>query len=461
MMSEQQNTFQQHTAWLNCICRICGQKAKKLVHKQNFKDELLLVCNIDVENEDDDVMPSKICCKHASVFYKYRKAKENGKSYSASITVCSFQRHSKDICPCMESADHLYSTPSTLQMQEHAINLYEQDNDSNCPLTDAFKQVPYNKKSESLKNFVQHLNTTEKKYLMSVILNSEETEITGDIETIQESFKSLEDIRNINLKEYLSDRNDFVKSVLGMLTKCNSSDDDNYDKCSMSVLLEHVYKLRNSQFIGPVSLLQNMTIFSLSHSRTVADIIGNISAGGKYTTLCKWLDNNAKSPAPVSGDAIYIFDNEQVVGKTWNVKPNNKAKCSVITNIAVAGLNETVSIQAKKDLHPKEWFCEQRLLETVDKLLMEDDDQVQSFKQTHLSQLKLFINAAIEQVVIEQKEHSKEDDIDDIVKKFISAHKFKVCPRCKVLFDKTKRKCPVCKLNNLFTFQTQMNRMKI
>lgn len=71
---------------------------------------------------------------------------------------------------------------------------------------------------------------------------------------------------------------------------------------------------------------------------------------------------------------IYIYDNEQVVGKTWNVKPNNKVKCSVITNIAVAGLNETVSIQVKKDVHPKEWFCEQRLLETVDKLLMEDDD---------------------------------------------------------------------------------------
>lgn len=50
-------------------------------------------------------------------------------------------------------------------------------------------------------------------------------------------------------------------------------------------------------------------------------------------------------------------------------------------------------------------------------------------KQTHLSQLKLFINAAIEQVMIEQKEHSKEDDIDDIVIKSISPAKFKICPR--------------------------------
>lgn len=161
--------------------------------------------------------------------------------------------------------------------------------------------------------------------------------------------------------------------------------------------------------------------------------------------VCKMLDNNSKPPTPPNGDAVYVFDNEQVVGKTWTIKPNNKSKSSVITNIAVAGLDENLSVQTNKDLHPKEWFCENKSVDAVDKLLMENDSETRSLKQIHLAQLKLFINAAIEEVVSEHNGNSEQDHIDDIVQKSISKQKYKICPKCKDLFDKTKRKCPVCK----------------
>ncbi|CAC5387316.1 unnamed protein product [Mytilus coruscus] len=358
-MAEQKS--QQHIVWLNSICRICGLPSKNLINKFSFKDELINICNIDVEQEDNEIiMPSSICGKHASQLYRYRKAKENGKAFTSSISVCSFGQHT-DICPSMGNKELLAES-------NFGFGYYE--------------------------------------------LRRE----TRDIEHIQESYKTLEAIKDINLKEYLSNRNNFVKGVLGMLTKCNFDDElDECIQCSMSVLLEHVYKLRNAQFIGPVSLLQNFTIFSLSHSKTVTDIVGNISAGGKYTTVCKMLDNNSKPRTPPNGDAVYVFDNEQVVGKTWTIKPNNKSKSSVITNIAVAGLDENLSVQANKDLHPKN------------------------------AQLKLFVNAAIEEVVSEHNGNSEQDHIDDIVQKSISKQKYKICPKCKDLFDKTKRKCPVCK----------------
>lgn len=73
---------------------------------------------------------------------------------------------------------------------------------------------------------------------------------------------------------------------------------------------------------------------------------------------------------------------------------------------------------------------------------MENDSQT-SLKQIHLAQLKLFINAAIEEVVSEHNGNSEQDHIDDIVQKSISKQKYKICPKCKDLFDKTKSKCPV------------------
>lgn len=76
----------------------------------------------------------------------------------------------------------------------------------------------------------------------------------------------------------------------------------------------------------------------------MTDIIEKISAGGKYTTVCEMLDNNSKPPTPQNGDAVYVFDHEQVVMKTWSIKPKNKSKSSVITNIAVAGLDGNFSV---------------------------------------------------------------------------------------------------------------------
>lgn len=190
--------------------------------------------------------------------------------------------------PCMGNKELLYLT------YEIEIDEQENDNDNNnqkneeeliCPLIQAFRNVPDGDKKETLENFIDGINSEQKAIFVSAVMNSEGKHITRDIEHIQESYKTLEAIKDINLKEYLSDRNDFVKGVLGMLTKCNLDTElDECTQCSMSVLLEHVYKLRNAQFIGPVSLLQNLTIFSLSHIKTVTDIIGNISAGGKYTT---------------------------------------------------------------------------------------------------------------------------------------------------------------------------------
>jgi hypothetical protein len=80
---------------------------------------------------------------------------------------------------------------------------------------------------------------------------------------------------------------------------------------------------------------------------------------GKYTTINKWFKEQAqhttinkwfKEQAQYSlqcpdGDLIAVVDNEQVVGKTWTIKPDNRVSVSVITNITVLPLTSSIEIQ--------------------------------------------------------------------------------------------------------------------
>ena len=51
------------------------------------------------------------------------------------------------------------------------------------------------------------------------------------------------------------------------------------------------------------------------------------------------VEETPESECP-DGDLIFMFNNEQVVGKTGNVCANNKVKMSIITNVDVVGLNQ-------------------------------------------------------------------------------------------------------------------------
>ena len=64
----------------------------------------------------------------------------------------------------------------------------------------------------------------------------------------------------------------------------------------VAILLESLYKLSNANFIGPFSVLQNLSVLSMTSSKTAVDIIGKSGAGGKYSTLCRWLSNIPANP---------------------------------------------------------------------------------------------------------------------------------------------------------------------
>ena len=61
------------------------------------------------------------------------------------------------------------------------------------------------------------------------------------------------------------------------------------------------------------------------------------------------------TPECPEGCIVSVFDNDQVIGRRYQVTPNNKLKTSVITNCAWIQLDEDGSLQ-KQDLLPHNWF---------------------------------------------------------------------------------------------------------
>ena len=56
------------------------------------------------------------------------------------------------------------------------------------------------------------------------------------------------------------------------------------------------------------------------------------------------------------GDVVFMFDNEQILGKSWSVTAQNKVKMSVITNVAVLKLkdsNKQQILKQKRKVNPQ------------------------------------------------------------------------------------------------------------
>ena len=221
---------------------------------------------------------------------------------------------------------------------------------------------------------------------------------------------------------YLMERNKTMVTMLLAMTQSTIHE----DYYRLSVVLESIYKLRNANFLGPVSLLQNLTFLSMTNSKAAVDIIGSSGAGWKYTTLCRWLGSiSSKPPTVPDGDALFVFDNEQIVGKTWNIKPQNKVKTSIITTVAAVQLDKEMRTENNPLLHPSRWFTQARVADVLHEIVSEESAVYNELRKVHMEQFKLFVNASIEQIL---EEHvGKGDIIDKLVVKMQQAREFKTC----------------------------------
>ena len=101
-----------------------------------------------------------------------------------------------------------------------------------------------------------------------------------------------------------------------------------------------------------------MVVFSLTKSKQAGNVVGSIVPGGKYTKISNYLSDTdvLEKVTCAGGDVVWMFDNEQVVGRSWNIQADNKVTASVMTNVAVANIYPNTALQGKENLMPGRWL---------------------------------------------------------------------------------------------------------
>lgn len=122
--------------------------------------------------------------------------------------------------------------------------------------------------------------------------------------------------------------------------------------------LEHIYHCRDRHFIGPLSFKRAIEIYFTSKSKTSCSILSKAAPFPSYQTLLTWLSNQGKDPLMCpNGDTITFFDNNQIIGKTHNVKLNQTVKSSVVTTlIHISSPLTSHYLQMQEALSPKVWL---------------------------------------------------------------------------------------------------------
>ena len=217
-------------------------------------------------------------------------------------------------------------------------------------------------------------------------------------------------------------------------------------------VLESIYRIADPQFIGAWSFLQNLVVYSSSKNKQACNILGTAIPASKYNNVSAYLSDiessrEAKCP---DGYVIFMFDNEQVVGKSWNITADNKVKMSIVTNVAVVHVDPQMNnLQRDRNLMPGKWLSAEDQEELVLSLCREDENEIsKKYMKCHYTELFRAVDIAFKQVQDELTHESNSDSYCDLVDKKIKVleenRKYKKCPNCNFLMEKNKRKCTQC-----------------
>lgn len=300
---------------------------------------------------------------------------------------------------------------------------------------------------ESIQHVVHFLNKNKinlKRPSISMLYNelgkALRNTIYNDSKYVHSSFKNLEDLSNINCRDFLNERPTALISLLCGLTAVDMNDSNKALTLCMAV--ESIYKLRNGNFIGPFSLSNALVKWSLSGSKTAQSIDGTSSACGSVTTLKNVLKESATCPNSCpKGDVDIFFDNTQRTGKTVRVRENGTTPVGIATNVVYIQSNPSnpTNLQSRSEYMPCEWSNKN---ETVfdDITNLEDNLNTNYYRPYRHQYQSDILDAVWEEVTL--RPHGLEDHIT-VLTSLDDTDKNRVCSRCSRIYPKSLE-CPYC-----------------
>ena len=466
-----------HQELIRKRCRVCLNilDSRRSYPKTKFAGVFLKHYNVNVASEDEFVFPTNVCDRHRQIL----KNLDTKKAYSTDMTLVECKPHSKDCAICMPvpvSAEHSYSHNSAKKRKTARKGgpgrgkvckgvVVAPPNVASCSI------IPPNQDHECVQNImalvederqvcleqlVMKLSVKDKSLLARRLGENQCTNVFNCAVDISSRFRTLPELANYNASHFVQSSNDVVRSFIEGC--CKVSKPDMKKNYLVGLTLEMIYKVRYPSCIAPLSFMRNLASYVGHDKAKIMKINGASSPGGSYTTVTNWVKSLAAAPPSCpSGDIINIFDNDQVVGKTYTVQPLNRVKASVITNRAWIQSDPTGILQANRDFMPGEWLGSENV-EEIRKMARrmcknERDDPIFSqLNYFHREQLTHFLNVAITEVMeerIEEEEDGKSwrDIIDLAVEASQVEEDYQICGKCHTLVLRGKRDCPLCKIN--------------
>ena len=130
--------------------------------------------------------------------------------------------------------------------------------------------------------------------------------------------------------------------------------------------MEQIYSINSPYLVVPFSFTRNVLQYQASQSRVCTDLNGKLGPCGSYKTITNWPTSQSTSPVafPVF-DSKVAFDNDQVVGRSWQVRTDNKVNAIIVTSACVTPLQQQSFHQFNTALHPRNWFNYDGFLEKL------------------------------------------------------------------------------------------------
>jgi len=111
----------------------------------------------------------------------------------------------------------------------------------------------------------------------------------------------------MNLAEYKGKFNPILKAFIENVCDIDVSVVSKKDIYSFAKLIEHFLILKNTRCLAPLSLYQNVIIYSIVQSKTIIDLISRASPSGSYTTYNNWFDKLSYDKLGIIFCLLYIF----------------------------------------------------------------------------------------------------------------------------------------------------------
>ena len=124
-----------------------------------------------------------------------------------------------------------------------------------------------------------------------------------------------------------------VPDELKMLVEAISS--DNSEPKHKVRAVEAICQMQHKNFYSKLAFMQSAVIASLTNSKTSLQIMSSCLPSGSTMSFRRFLENHASVPQLTLGvcDTITIFDNQQIIGKNWNVSAYSKQRISKCTAV--------------------------------------------------------------------------------------------------------------------------------